>query len=311
MLTRRSALALTLVLALAACAQPTASSSFAPVPRDAPAADTGITLAENAGPTLLVLSLDPGAPGENSVLVALRDPGGKVVPGSVRVTLALEGDAPTAVALSGSAGDRRGTLVVPGAGHATLTAQIVDGPSAGGSVTFRADLPVEPTPPGFLGVLDRSMNALRTLRETQTLASVSVSYLFRYEYVAPDRVRYTFVSADGRQHETRIIGPTRFDRDTGSEWSTSDLGLASRVPNFSYADRSYRVRVIGREREGAQDLLVVALVQRGSVDLHYRLWVGARDHLVRRYVMMALGHYMSGTYGAYDAAIDIAAPGGN
>ncbi len=121
-------------------------------------------------------------------------------------------------------------------------------------------------------------------------------------------MRYTYVAPDGRQHETRILDAKRYDRDTGGEWATSDLGLPSRVPSFGYADRSYRVRVIGRERVGAQDLLLLALVQRISVDLHYRLWLGAQDRLVRRYVMMALGHYMTGGYADFEAPLEIMPP---
>lgn len=304
MLIRRAAVAL---LVLGACAPSgVLSPSSGAVPRDAPDADTGITLAENTGPTLVILSLDPAAVGENSAQVALRDPGGKPVPGRIRISLTLDGAAAGSVDLS--VADRRGTLRVPRAGRASLAVQMIDGPRAGSTVTFQIDLPVEPAPPAILTQVDEAMNTLRSLRETQTLASGGFEYLFRYEYQAPDRLRYTYVAPDGRLHETRILGAKRFDRDTGGDWATSDLGVESRVPSFGYADRSYRLRVIAHERAGAQELLVLALVRRTSLDIHYRLWVGAQDHLVRRYVMMALGHYMTGSYADFDAPLEIVPP---
>lgn len=301
----RGTLALLLLLPLTSCEQPATSSTAAPAPYDAPDADTGVTVAQNAGATLVILSLDPAGPGENAVQVVLRDPGGRAVPGAVSVALVLDGSATTAVALAG--GDRRGTLVVPRAGRAVLAVQIVDGPSAGGSVTFELDLPVEPPPGGTLERVDRAMNALRTFRETQTLTSGAFTYVSHYDYQAPDRVRYDYLTPEGRPHETRIVGARRFDREGPGSWTESDLGVSSAVPNFGYASRPHRVRIIGREHADGQETFVLALVERGSLDLHYRLWIGP-DLLVRRYVMMALGHYMSGTYTDVNAPLEVAPP---
>ena len=64
--------------------------------------------------------------------------------------------------------------------------------------------------------------------------------------------------------------------------------------------------MIGHDRDGGEDILELAFVQ--APGTYYRLWVDAQDHLVRRYAMMAQGHYMTGAYSDYDAAIAIAAP---
>lgn len=308
MLSRNRAVALSVLasFAIASCATPEASPTSGPIPRDAPEGDTGITLAENSGPTLVIVSLDPADAGENGVQVALRDPQGKAVAGAVRVTLSLDASSASDVLLPTT--ERRAKLMVPHAGHAVLAAQILDGPSAGGAVRFDLDLPAERVPEGSLDSVDVAMNALLTLRDTQTLATGSASYVFRYEYQAPDRVHYTWVGPDARQHETRIVGATRYDLDPGAEWTTSDLGRPLRSPHFSYSDRANRIRVVGRDRSGAQELLILALVQRTSPDLHYRLWIGADDHLVRRYVMMALGHYMTGAYIDFNAPIEVLPP---
>lgn len=140
------------------------------------------------------------------------------------------------------------------------------------------------------------MNGLRTLREAQTLASGS--WCTCSDTSTRQRTGCATRSSPPRDGTTRRASSARRDTtETGGNWTTSDLGAPSRVPNFAYSDRS-----------GAQELLVLAFVQRGSLDLHYRLWVGAQDHLVRRYVTMALGHYMTGAYADFDAAIEVAAP---
>jgi len=84
------------------------------------------------------------------------------------------------------------------------------------------------------------------------------------------------------------------------------MGFGSRVPASDLAREATRIALIGRDHDGAQPLIEIAFIQPGGI--HYRVWAGASDHLVRRYTMMANGHYMTGTYSDFDAPLDIAAP---
>lgn len=79
----------------------------------------GVSLALNAGPALVVLSLDPGTPGTNAVRVELRDPLGVAVRGAARVDLSLDG-APVATAMLGASG-RPGRTTVSGSARRTTS----------------------------------------------------------------------------------------------------------------------------------------------------------------------------------------------
>lgn len=298
-------------IALVACGTPARSSQppASVAPRAAATAaptvtDDGVTVAQNVGPTLVVLSLDPGEPGENVLRVDLRDARGAAVAGAARVVLSLDGTPVATVTLP--AEDRSGTLTVPRAGHAELAVSATGGPAAGSAVTFAMDLPVARAASGTLAAIDAATAKLHTMREAQTLTGGGPVLLFHFEYEAPDRVRYTTVSTAGLPQETRLIGRDRFDREGDGAWVKSDIGFGSKVPSSAFSPRSTRVRLIGHDGAGAQATQVIAFVQSG--DVYYTIWVGESDHLVRRYVMMAKGHYMTGVYSDFDAPMAVAAP---
>ena len=275
-----------------------------PAPSPAPLADTGVSLAANVGTVLVVMSLDPADVGENSLRVDLRDALGADIAGRARVDLALDGSRSGSTELSGD--DRVGALKIPRSAHATLDVTVASGASAGATARFELDVPAAPASKDALARIDGAMQRLHTLREAQTLSGGGPRLLLDLEYLAPDRVRYTSVTASGRIDETRIIGRDRYDREGQGPWARSDLGFASRVPSTGYARGATRVRVVGHAREGDADLIEIAFVQAPAV--YYRAWVGSRDDLVRRYTMMARGHYMTGTFSAYDAPLAIAPP---
>lgn len=283
-----------LVAIIAACGSPAAPGPAAP----APVEDVGLTLAENVGPTLIVLSLEPADVGANTLAVDVRGPSGTSVAGAVRVDAVLDG---TATPVTLAPGARRGTLAVSHPGRADLRVAVTDGPSAGATVAFALDLPAQRVAPPTLAEIDQAMRGLHSLREVQTLTGGGPILLFRFEYLSPDRVRYAWTGASGLQEETRIIGRDRFDREGTAPWTHSDLGLGMRVPQSDYARGATRVRSIGHDG----DLTEIAFVQ--QPDVYYRVWVGA-DRLVRRYTMMTKGHYMTGVYSDYDAPIAISAP---
>ncbi len=194
------------------------------------------------------------------------------------------------------------------AGRHQVVVQLSGGGLAPAEVAFDVTFPVEPARPGMIGDVERAMNSLHGLRETQMLDSGFSSFAFRFEYAPPDRLHYTFVGPDGRVGEVTIVGGRRFDRE-GSVWRASDLGTPQRVPGITYGADQRRVRVIGSERVDGADTLVLAFVVPGSsLDIHWVLWVGAEDLRIRRYTMMALGHYMRGSYTDFDARIEIAPP---
>src|SRR5690242_7440167 len=264
----------------------------------------GVTLAANDGPTLIVLSLDPARTGDNTLSVDLRSANGDVVPGAVQVAISIDGV--PAPSLTLPSGDRRRPVTIARSGQAEITVKAIDGVAASAHATFALALPIVPLPVSTLTDIDAAMRGLHTIREEQTLTSGGPVLLFHFEYAAPDRVRYTMVKPGAATTETRLIGAERFDRDGAGPWTSSNMGFGSRVPASELARAATRIALIGRDHDGAEPLIEIAFIQPGGI--HYRVWAGANDHLVRRYTMMANGHYMTGTYTDFDVPLAIAAP---
>lgn len=273
-----------------------------------------LVVAENAGAVLAVVSLTPGDVGTNEIRVDLFASGDRVAR-RARVALSTGGHEVAAADLApglqlplADPAPLRGSLAVPTAGLYQLTVN-VDGQI---SSAIALELPARRAPADVLAAIDRAMDTLTSYSERQTLGSGGPSYEFRYQYRAPDRVRYTLLSEAAPPREAILIGDRRWDREIGGHqesWVASQGGTPIVVPNFTYAARSHNVRVIGHDDTGGRDLDVIAFVDDGfGVPAHYRLWVDAETHRIERYVMMAFGHFMRGTYADFNAPLEISAP---
>lgn len=297
--------ALTLiVVAAAACSS---GSGAAARPDDA------LVVAENAGAVLAVVSVTPGDVGTNDVRVDLFASSDRIAR-RARVALLAGGHEVAAAGLAPglqlpftSPGSLRGALAVPSAGSYELTVD-VEGQTSG---AIAVELPAARGSADVLAGVDRAMNALTSYSERQTLSS-GPTYEFRYQYRAPDRMRYTLLSETAAPREAILIGDRRWDRELGGHqegWVASQGGAPIVVPSFAYTAGSHNVRIIGYERTGGAELEVVGFVDEGfGVPAHYRLWVDAKTHRIERYAMMAFGHFMRGTYADFDAPVQISAP---
>lgn len=281
----------------------------------APGDDEGLVVAESVGALLAVVSIMPGDVGGNQVRLRLFDPAGKPAASAGRIVLRADGDTVATTGLArdlappgADPGPAHGSLFVPRAGLYEVSLDL-DG---AGSATIPLELPAPHAAPERLAAVDRAMNALRGYREQQTLTSGGPVYTFLYEYSAPDRMRFSFSAPAVPRHETVIVGDRRWDRDTEGHdeiWRAGSGGTPIVVPSFSYGDRPAAVRVIGHEEAPDGSLDLIAFVGRsGTTPLYYRLWVDPRSDRVRGYVMMAVGHYMRGTYTDLDASIEIEPP---
>ncbi len=267
--------------------------------------DPGLSVADHTGAILVIAGLEPATLGDNSVRVFLRDASGKPVGGSVRVSLRR---GTTEVPGSDAAVGARARLAVAIEGSYELVVAAKPDGQPAGTVRFPLTLPARAPDAMLLARVDAAMNALHGLREAQTLTSGSFVYVFDYDYAAPDRIRYGFVGPDGIRHETVIVGRSRFDSE-GHGWVESDLGTSATTATFSFATAPHRVRQVGSEILDGRETLVVALVSGAPPDeRYYRLWIDAQDLRVRRYAMMATGHYMGGSYRDFDAPLEISPP---
>ncbi len=299
---RSVALTVLTVLVMSSCGQ-----FFAPAADTTTLDESGLSLADHAGATLVILDLSPARLGNNTARVRLRDSGGRLIAGSARLSLRRDGTQLATVNLTANTGEVR--LGIDGADDYELVVDAAPSGQTSGTVHFSVRLPAEPASANLLQRVDAAMNQLRGLHESQTLTSGGFVYVFSYEYQAPDRTHYGFTGPEGMRHETLLIGTRRFDREGLGPWTESDLGIPVAAPNFAYSDGAHRVRQIGHEVIAGRDTLVFALVSGAPpVERYYRLWVDPASLQVQRYTMMATGHYMGGSYRDFDTAIEIAPP---
>lgn len=259
-----------------------------------------LSLAQNAGPYLVTLSIVPAQAGVNQVDVTVTAPNGQPVE-DAQVTVAIETPmGPTLVHLSRASSAYRGTL--------NLDPQVwdlvvyVQRPGESTSHAARFSVPV-PVPDGrvLLQAVDRAMNELTAVEERTLLTSGGPRVETVVRYRAPDRAAYR-VEAEGRPpSETIIINTVRYDRSGMEPWTKSPWPGSEpfRWPSYRFAETAENVRILGTETVDDVPCYLLSFYDPSS-DAHYRLWVGMFDLRIRRYDMMAPGHYMTGTFERFD-----------
>lgn len=257
-----------------------------------------LTLGGHAGAVLVGLTLAPGRPGLNQMLVYLLPTEGAA--GRVRATLSI---GRMKLALGSCGGTCRRTSAEL-SGHEIATVHVA-GPG-GGDATFR--IPTLPAPDGsaIMTRAERRMLRLHTYRIDETLSSGAAVVPVRYAFEAPDRLIST--SGSGAQI---IIGTTRYLRENRrGVWRRQPGGPPLSVPSFiwEYFKPFVDVRVVGRGRvEGVRTTIVSFADRQPGTPIWFRLWIDPRG-LVRRGEMRAPGHFMNDIYHDFDAPFTIEAP---
>jgi copper transport protein len=278
------------------------------------AASPGVTLARNAGPFLATLTLAPAEPGTNQVTVVLQDPGGRPVE-DAEVSLLVQplgkaGPAPSRIRLERASDAFRGQVVVPSSGRWSLEV-LVRHPTLAQEqrAAFEIAVPV----PGAQLILERAdaaMNRLRSLVEYNELTSGGPVVRTTAEYRARDRLRYV-IETPGREPTTTIaVHDRRYDRVGDGPWTVNPWPGTEpfRWPNYRFAEGARDVLLLGTESIDGVDCYVVSFFDPRS-GARYRMWIGTSDYLIRRYEMMAIGHYMVVSYHSFnDPSIQIDAP---
>ncbi|MDI3341260.1 MAG: copper resistance protein CopC [Sphaerobacter sp.] len=268
-----------------------------------------LTLAQNAGPTLVTLALDPAVPGANQVVVSLQDAvGAPVVDARVRIrTRPGSGQGPSAATQMEAADGRyRATVLLapPGTWHLEVLVTLPGQPE----VAAPFDLTV-PTPGAgaLLSLAEQTMNRLQSLREHNELTSGGPVVTTEFTYAAPDRMRAVIDAPSGRR-ETIAVGDRRFDREGDGPWQETPWPSGRyQWPRFAFTATATEVTVLGQETIDGVDCFVVAL-RDSAANARFRLWIGTEDHLIHRLVMMATGHYMTSVYRDFNAPLPIEAP---
>ena len=269
-----------------------------------------VTLAQNAGSTLVTLAIDPAMPGANQAVVSLMDSSGNAVT-DARVRLRArpsDGDGASSVTqMEAENGRYRGTVILtpPGAWHLEVLVTLPDQPEA--AAPFDLTVPV-PDAGAILSLADQAMNGLRSLREHNELGNGGATVVTEFRYAAPDRM-HSIVQTPTVHRETIAIGDRRFDREGTGPWQESAWPARGgyRWPAYDFATDATEVTVLGREEIDGVDCFVVAFLDPAS-GARFRLWIGTTDYLVRQQVMMAPGHYMTSVFSDFNAPVTIEEP---
>ena len=260
-----------------------------------------LTMADHAGQVLVGLTLRPGRPGPNQVLVYLLPLEGAKAAAALRAQLVLGGVSRPLT----SCGDTCRTARVTLRGDQDLSVRVA-GPK-GGTTTFH--LPRLPTPDGtaLLRRADTRIHQLGRYRLFETLSSGIATIAARYAFQAPDRMQSTVNGV-----RTVWVGQSRYTRQhPGDRWKVEKGGPAVPVPTFVWDGFKPWVapRILGTQRVHGRQTTIVSFFggQRQQLAIWFQLWV---DHegLVRRAHMRTIGHFMNDRYYDFDAPFRIQAP---
>jgi len=269
-------------------------------------AGAGLTLGSHAGPVLVGLTLQPGRPGPNELMIYVLGLDGPEATAALPVRVTVDG---ASVALSqcaetcrrGEVDLRRGEVVA------------VDiGAPADARATFR--LPALPAAPGeeLLQQTIGAMGALTSYRLQEDLTSgLGTTVHATYAFSAPNSFESDVEQQDST-FRTVWIDDTRYTREGNGPWKVERGAPAVPVPTYIWDSfRPYNdVRILGRASVDGVRTTEIAFAG-GSSDLPvwFRLWVDASG-LVHRAEMRAPGHFMDHRYFDYDAPIQIEPPKG-
>jgi len=274
-----------------------------PGPRD-------LTLGGHAGPVTVGLTVRPGRPGPNRILVYLADPATRSTRARIRADAGPATPTRTAPAAARADGRWR-ELAFCGPQCRTATLDLRGGErlrvGVGGRTAVFA-LPALPAADGsgLAAAAMARMDRLRTYRVHETLSGIRSAYL----YARPHRMWLRTWYGDGPQ-DTLWLGRALYRRDRPSApYKLSSRGLPAPVPAFVWS--AFRpltaVRILG---ESPRMTRVAAFGGHGRdpEPVWLTLWIDKADGRILRSQMWAPLHAMDDRYTAFDRPAHFPRPG--
>lgn len=270
------------------------SPSPAPAPATAPRGRV-LALAGRDGDVLVAITAWPGGP----VAVAVFEgPERGPRSGVVRVTL---GHGRPRALEPGSCGEGCFSLAQPvldGAPRKLRVEVVRDGKP---TRTVEFSLPRRlRSGAALLREVDRTMDALKTLRAEETTATTAGVLRAQFEFVAPDRMRV--VASDGGK--TVLIGKQRWDWLAG-RWVAGGA-TALRMPAYPWRSAG-RPRLLGKDVVAGVPVQVLSLDDPNLGPTWFRLFVAA-DGRVLREEMLGPNHFMVDHFSGFDQPLAIEPP---
>jgi hypothetical protein len=305
-----------------AAATTLAAAMLAAVPRPGPPApipeSTTLTLAAELIEGRAALTIAPAAPGPSRFELAATDPAGRALAAGARVTIRatrLDGDHPPASLDLPAAGDGRFVAtgdVLTAPGWWEIEVAVRRPGRRGARAVFPLLLGRPRTGPGDLparALLVEAADAVRRARFWKQIEQIADGaggvVVTRYEFAAPDRMRYVTSSGEtgitvGRVHSRRRRGENQWDRTVLAD-SLDPFSVISPRADMPSA-------VLGRTGLCGADPCRVVLWRDPGGLADYALWIASRDRRPRRLLMVAPAHYMTTIFEEYDVPIELAPP---
>lgn len=260
-----------------------------------------VTLAAGAGTVLVGVSLEPGRPGANRVLVYLGPVAGSRAAAALLVH-ATAGGVTRPMQRCGAT-CREATFTLRG-GEA-LNIDVLG--NTGGRARFT--IPQLPAPAGAaqLALMQDRMHQLSSYHVAETLSSGVVIISSDYASVAPNR---SVFAVNGLTDEI-WIGTTEWTRQSASQtWQAAANLPANKVPSFvwDYFEPLVDAHIVGHEDlHGVRTTVVSAFGMRAGTALWFRFWIDGGG-LVHQLYMDATGHFMVDRYVSYNTSTSINPP---
>lgn len=302
-------LVITVAALLAACQLPPARDGGPEGPQQPPAQASALpeagdlTFGGTAGDVLVGLSLRPGEPGPNHVLLYLLPIEGEASAGAAEgkliangVPVGMRACAPTC---------RRGEVLLQGGERLEV---LVAGPDGGAAAFQVPDLPA-PDGAALLEQAQERMHLLKTFHMEEVLGPAEPPIQTVYAFQAPDRMQMEVSTG----FQTVWVGGTRYLRERPDQpWRRESSSATIQVPRFTWdgagSPRFIAPRILGvAALEGVQTQVVSFFEQVGTTPVWFRLWVDARG-FVRQAEMRAQGHFMDQRYFDFDAPFTVGPP---
>jgi hypothetical protein len=259
-----------------------------------------LTLGGYAGQVLVGMTLRPGNPGENEVLLYVLPLEGEEKAGAVRVEAMLGAQAVPLTECGPTC--RRASVTLRGG--ETLDVHV---PGATGGLAAYAIPPLPaPDAAAIVATMQARMQGLKRLRIDEVLRPADPPVEARYALQAPDRMHMTLSTGA----ESVTLGATRYSRTSpAAPWQVEEGIPTTAVPSFIWGPPPFTAaRVVGADAVEGHPVQVISFFEdRGGTPIWFRLWVDA-EGLVRRAEMRAHGHFMDHRYVDLDAPLDIEPP---
>lgn len=281
-------------------AEAAADSNGLPQPGD-------LTLGQAADDTVVGLSIRPGEPGINDLIVHLVPPGGDDAD-QIAVSLTVDGGDPVETR---RCGDACRVATAPLEVGTTLTFDLDGLPGSTGAATFTVPELPAPDGTGIMTATRARMHEITSVRYDEDFGPGDPPTRSSWELVLPDRLRGT-IRSSSRYTETIRIADRWWNRESpDGPWAEargSGTGLTVHVDNFIWDVTSTNHHLVGTDAiDGVPTRVVTFFAEVAELPYWYRLWIDDDDR-VRRAVMLTQGHFMDQDYHDYDTSITIEPP---